>query len=312
MTTLIQTESFPSRNRRWVLGAVAVVGLALAALLIFDGLALHSNPQVAPPNPVAAAAPGWIDIEGGIQPLGVRTEGVIEKIGVHEGQQVRKGDLLLRLDGQALELESKSASLDVERHRSEATALQAHLNRARADFARLKPLVAQKAEPADELRNVQAQISELESQLSLAGIAIRAAQLQERALQEKQKRLEIRANSNGQILKINAHAGDLVAPGHGLLSFVGDGPHIVRAELDERLFGLVAPGMRAEVSPEYDDMKVYDARVLRVADTVGPVSSLPEVHGSSKDDRVVECVLSIEDSDLLIGQRVLVRVMRNP
>jgi RND family efflux transporter MFP subunit len=306
--------------RRWsappmkpLLVLLGLGGAALAAFALSRSAPVHSAVTIAPMAPtVVATAPGWVDVEGGIQHLGVRTEGTVETIRVHEGQSVAAGDVLLQLDDQQTALELRAAEIDIQRRQNEQSALNAQIKRARDELTRLTPLVAEQAESADELRAANARIDDLQSQISLAQLAETAADVQKQQLQQRQRRLVLRAPAAGEVLKLMAHAGDAVAPGTPLLSFVGNGPRIIRAELDERLFGQVSSGMHAEIAPEYDDLKVYDARVLRVAHSVGPITSLPDLRAAAKDDRVVECVLSMEGRDLLIGQRVLVRVMGGP
>jgi multidrug resistance efflux pump len=309
MTALAVAARRPSRMRFALLLCGAIVVAIVATLMFNRTLAARPAPVISTANGVIATAPGWVDVEGGIQRLGVRTEGTVQTLAVREGQGVAAGELLLKLDDQQTVLELRSAGIEIERHQSEQAALDAQLQRARADLTRLTPLVAEQAESADELRASSAHVGDLQAQLDMAKLAERSAMLLQQQLQQREKRLELRAPAAGEILRVMTHAGDAVAPGTPLLSFAGNGQRIVRAELDERLFGQVSAGMIAEVAPEYDDMKVYDARVLRVAHSVGPVQSLPDLRVAAKDDRVVECVLSIEGNDLLIGQRVLVRVM---
>jgi len=266
----------------------------------------------AAPSDIVATAPGWVDVQGGTQRLGARSDGVVQSIAVKDGDTVAAGDLLLRLDDQQAQIDTHLTEVELQRRHQEQAALGVQLGRAQEEAARLGPLVEQQAEPEEELRQARQKIADLQAQSGLALLAAQAAELQLQQSQERLKRLELRAPAHGQVLRVFVHAGEGVSSGSPLVWFAGDGPLIVRAELDERLFGQVLPGMSAEVAPEYDDSKVYTARVLRVARSVGPVHELPEVRPAAKDDRVVECVIELGTADLLIGQRVLVRVRSKP
>ncbi|WP_029920487.1 HlyD family secretion protein [Nevskia soli] len=292
--------------------------LALAAILAaaaaFSGCS-RSEPAAAPlaaANDIVATAPGWVDVQGGTQRLAARIDGIVQSIAIRDGDTVAAGELLLRLDDRQAQTEKQLAEVELQRRRQERDALGEQLKRAQEEAARLAPLVAQQAEPEDELRQARQKVTALQTQAGLAKLAAQAAVLQLQQVQDKLKRLELRAPAHGQVLRVFVHAGEAVGSGSQLVWFAGDGPLIVRAELDERLFGQVLPGMTAEVAPEYDNSKVYTARVLRVARSVGPVHELPEVRPAAKDDRVVECVLDLGTADLLIGQRVLVRVRSKP
>ncbi len=265
-------------------------------------------PPVAPPSDVVATAPGWVDVQGGTQHLGARSDGMVQRIAVKDGDTVAAGDLLVQMDDSQAQIDARLAAVELERRRQERSAVQAQLARAEEEQARLAPLVAQQAEAEEELRQARQKVAGLQAQAGLALLAAKSALLQVQQAQDKLQKLALRAPARGQVLRVFAHAGEGVSNGAPLVWFAGEGPLIVRAELDERLFGQVLPGMSAEVLPEYDDSKVYDARVLRVARSVGPVHDLPEVRPAAKDDRVVECVLDLGSANLLIGQRVLVRV----
>ena len=298
-------------DRNLALAAV-IAAAVMAASGCSRGDGGAGTPPVAVPNDIVATAPGWVDVQGGTQRLGARSDGVVQGIAVKDGDTVAAGDVLLRLDDTQAQIDTHLAEVELQRRRQEQAALGAQLGRAQEEAARLGPLVEQQAEPEEELRQARQKIADLQAQSGLALLAGQAAQLQLQQAQDRLKRLELRAPAHGQVLRVFVHPGEGVSSGSPLVWFAGDGPLIVRAELDERLFGQVLPGMSAEVAPEYDDSKVYTARVLRVARSVGPVHELPEVRPAAKDDRVVECVLELNTTDLLIGQRVLVRVRSKP
>jgi HlyD family secretion protein len=287
--------------------------LAAALLLAGCSRASEAAPPAAPGGgDIVATAPGWVDAAAGTQRLGARVDGLVQSVAVKDGDAVAAGAPLLRLDDHQAAIEAHLAEVELQRRQSEREAVHDQYLRQKEQETRLLPLVQQQAEPEDELREVRRKLAELQAQATQAQLALEAAQLQQQLAQDKLSKMELRAPARGQVLRVLAHPGEGVSSGQELVWFAADGPLIVRAELDERLFGQVLPGMTAEVSPEYDEAKVYSARVLRVARSVGPVHELPEVRPGAKDDRVVECVLELQPADLLIGQRVLVRVRSKP
>lgn len=290
---------------RVVLASAAVLALTLVAERARGGA---DGDRQEPRADAIATAPGWVDVEGGLRRLAPAVGGIVVEVAVKEGDVVEAGALLARLDDGEAKLEAESAAIEVARAERERAGAARELGRKRDEARRLAPLVAAQTEPADELRRVHGDVADLESRLALADLAIRSARLKAALADERARRLSVRAPARGEVLRVLARVGDTAAAGSPLVWFAGDGRRIVRAELDERLFGRVRAGMRAEVRAEYDDAVVYPARVLRVARAVGPVEALPEVRPSAKDDRVVECVLELDGDRLLIGQRVLVRV----
>ncbi len=283
---------------------LGVIGLNVA---LFDGAARgDAEPKASPP---VATAPGWVDVEGGLRRLGVAVEGAVAEVAAKEGDVVESGAVLLRLDDREPRLEAKAADLEVTRAIREGEGVARELARRRSEEKRLQPLVAAESEPMDELRRVRAEIQDLESKVALAELATESAKLKAGIAAEHLRRLEVRAPARGEVLRVLARPGDAAVPGSPVVLFAPQGRRLVRAEIDERMFAAVRAGMRAEVRPEYDETKVYGARVERVARAVGPVVGLPEVRPAAKDDRVVECVLALDTAELLIGQRVLVRIL---
>jgi len=93
-----------------------------------------------------------------------------------------------------------------------------------------------------------------------------------------------------------------------LFLFAPDAPRIVRAELEERFLGAVQPGQSAEIVLEAKPSHRRAGKVLRIGKVVG--QRIPSDDPTERQDsRVVECVLALDDTDLLIGQRVIVRFL---
>ena len=80
--------------------------------------------------------------------------------------------------------------------------------------------------------------------------------------------------------------------------------------MEERFVGKVPPGAAAEVVVEADETKVFPAKVVRVGRVFGLQQTVGDDPAQRQDVRVVEVVLSLEQNDLLIGQRVLVKFKR--
>ncbi|MDB5985277.1 MAG: HlyD family efflux transporter periplasmic adaptor subunit [Nevskia sp.] len=300
-----------STQRNLLFAAGATIGIVAAALLIGRHHAAAATPSAAnaSSSEALAAAPGWVDVEGGTQHLGARIDGVVEEVAVHAGDAVAANALLVRFDNHQASLDAQLAELEVQRSQQQQAALAAQLRRVRMQLQRLQPLVDAQAEPLDALTEQQHAQADLAAQAAQAKLAAQTAALQLQSARARLARMELRAPRAGRVLRVSAHAGEAVSSGGELIWFAADGPLIVRAELDERLFGEVQIGMKADISPEYDDAKRYAAQVTRVAASVGPVRDLPDVRAAAKDDRVVECDLQLSaPAPLLIGQRVLVRI----
>src|SRR5271156_6286798 len=87
-------------------------------------------PPAAAASDIVATAPGWVDVQGGTQRLGARSDGVVQSIAVKDGDSVAAGDLLLRLDDQQAQIDTHLAEVELQRRRQEQAALGAQLGRA--------------------------------------------------------------------------------------------------------------------------------------------------------------------------------------
>jgi HlyD family secretion protein len=258
--------------------------------------------------PLVAAAPGWVDVEGGTRQLGMALDGVVAAVAAAGDTPLEAGTELVRLDDAALQLDLQTNALETRRLQQAERNREAQHQQAQEEVSRLVRLVRVQAEPADMLRQAEAQARLLDDALQSARLDLAAADLRRKTLALQADQHRLRAPVRGRVLRMDAHVGEVLAHGAPAVWFAPDAPLVVRAELDERLFSKVKIGLSAEVEAEGGDGRVYPARLLSIARQVGPVRALPEVSAAPADDRVVECVLALGDAPLLIGQRVIVRM----
>lgn len=296
-----------------------VVILVLLPALLF-GVLRHSEAQAEMPasplpanaDAVTAAAPGQVDVLGGTRHLSPQADGVVRDVVAAGDHLLAAGTILLRLDDHQSQIEEQAAVLDVERLQLAVTAQTAQARSAAAELERLRPLVAQQAEPAELLRQAEMQSRNAGTALKLAQVELAAGKLHQHMLAVQREQRLLRAPLAGRVLRVDARAGETVSRGVPLIWFEPDAVQIVRAELDERLLARLHLGMRAEVEAEYGGGHVFPARLTAVANHIGPARLAVDGEVVSQDDRVVECTLTLGASDLLLGQRVVVRFLNSP
>ena len=131
-----------------------------------------------------------LDLPAEIEPyenLWVKSEaqGQVLEVYVEEGQQVKKGQILVRLDDR-----DYLASL---------ARIEAGYKLARTEYKRLYSLVENKIAPKSELDRVEAQIEELKAQRNSAMLAL--------------SRTKINSPISGRLNELKAKQGDQLAPG---------------------------------------------------------------------------------------------------
>jgi HlyD family secretion protein len=288
--------------------------LSLLSLLVAAALSGCSRdepitPETAQPTPPALVyAKGRIDIEGGLIRLAASREGLVKSVAVEEGQRVRAGDILAAIDDQSARLASAVAAAELAQTRASLPSLRVRLTAADREAARIASLPADAAAPAD-LDAARDQAALLRAEIAAAEAAVTTAEARLRASDYEVEQRLVRAPLDGWIVKRHARPGDGVSTLNvtPLFLFAPDSPRIVRADLDERFVEKVRADLSAEVVIEADESRVIPGKILRVGQVFGTKTPTGEP-GERIDQRVVECVVSVEDQSLRIGQRVLVRL----
>lgn len=287
--------------------------LALLAATLLAGCSHDEAPATtsAATPAYAAVARGRIDIEGGLLKLTMPSEGIVDNVDVHEGEHVRKGQLLAQLNLEPSKLALDSALAEQQQTTAQANSLEERVKSASLRASRLQQAAKagagdiQSADDAQEsARQVQAELDNARANAALAAQKVAGAryQLELRSL---------RAPVDGQIVQRMVQPGASISPAAGpIFVLLPDSPRIVRAELNESFVGVVHDGMAAEVDDDSGSgMEPLKAHVLRIGDVFG-ASSLEDDPQVRANTRSVECVLAFDQppaTTLRIGQRVLVK-----
>lgn len=295
-----------------------VPGMLAIALLL---AACNGRTQRADANADAAAnqdiavARGRIDIEGGLLAIASPRDGILDRVAVHEGDQVKQGQVLATLDTHSAQLAVDAARVQLEQARAQLAldAIKHSGAKQRAD--RLVAAAAAGAgdgQSADDARNASDQLhAERDSNRAAADMA--TLKLSEAKYELSQRTLLSPVAAT--VVRVSAQPGTSVSPGSGaLLTLLPDKPRIVRADLNESFVTAIRPGAIAEVATS-DNAKDgrRRAHVVRIGQVYGPGPTDGDASGRD-NARTVECVLAFDqpEPDMRIGQRVIVHFPRNP
>ena len=289
-------------------------------LLTLGGLSLWlfkpEAPQVeaAPRTPVAASpyvatAKGRVDIKGGVLRLAARREGIVQKVLVEEGDNVKAGQVLAQMDDQQTRAAVDLARAELEQARRALPALDAKRSVAEREEARLAPLAADNTVARQELDQAGDQVKLAKAELAAANAAVETAVQHVKLAELEVEQRSIRAPLDGQVVRLQTRTGDAVSTQNPLFLLAPHAPRVILAELEERFVPDVKPGQAAEVILEADETHKFNARVVRVGRMVGARTPSDDPH-ERQDDHVVDCLLSVDAPQLLIGQRVIVRIFK--
>ncbi|PZW43147.1 RND family efflux transporter MFP subunit [Humitalea rosea] len=265
-------------RQRWWLAGLAVVAAAAVGVVLYQRA--HAPPPPAPaaaaPTPaltvsiaVARTAPvrtmvmgdgsvvAWQELIIGAEAGGLR----LVEAPVEEGQSVKAGQLLARMEDSVL-----TAQLD--QARAAISEAEAALQAARADLARSEQLVQSQSASRQTLDQRRSAAQQAEARLASARAAAEAAQA-------RLDQARILAPTDGIVSKVSARIGSVTAVGQELFRILRDG----RLELDARVPELdlaqVHPGQ--PVTVRHGD-RMIPAEVREIAPVVAADTRLGIVH----------------------------------
>jgi HlyD family secretion protein len=309
-----------TRLPKFFLAATAAVGLAACG-----------GPSPADPAVTAAAAPGAkgapaavstpytaiaagkVDIEGGLVDVAARAPGIVKEVFVQEGDKVKSGQVLAQQDDADALLSRNRVAAQLAQAEAQVPILEVQLAAADREEKRLARLIADNATSQQTYQQAQDATSQFRAQLAAQKAAVSLARAQLAEANYQVELYVIRAPTDGTIVRRYAN------PGSGASTFSvtamfqlqPDTQRIVRAEVEERSVTLVHAGQKVEIVPESDQTKVYSGEVLRIAGVMGARKLRSDDPSERADERVVEVVVDAEQAPVLVGQRVLVKFLKD-
>jgi len=262
----------------------------------------------------------------------------VEKVLASEGQTVHRGQLILTLDAADMraQLAQARATLlaaqsDLQNARAggppdEVAQLQGDLQKAQVAVANLErtqqaleQLVAKQAATQDELAQNQAALAQARANLDTllqkksslaqrttgtvesAGLHVRQAQEQVRALEEKVRSATVTAAADGTLYSLPVRAGDYVKVGDTLAE-MADLRHVrVRAFVDEPDLGWLEPNQVVQVNWDAKPGRTWTGRTEMVPKQV--------VARGTRSVGEVLCSVDNDKLELLPNVNVEVRIM---
>lgn len=304
-------------NRRNTLAAAALVAVCGPLLGGCEAGAIGTaGPAAAAVAPGPVIARGVVELPGGPFELMPPQDGLVAAVNVQEGDRVRAGQPLLRLDGEAQQQEQVLAETELSVMRARLQAQQVRLPAAERVLQRTEQAVragALEPQRADDARQA---LDELRAALTVAQAEVALAQARLVQAQAAARRLVLAAPTDGQVLKVLVQPGSRVAAqaGRPLLLLLPAQPLRVRAELNEAWVSRVKPGQAARVLADGDlpaaaASVAHAAHVARLAPLFGASHLDPDAQPRAQL-RVLDCYLVFDGpTPLRAGQAVRVEFL---
>lgn len=264
-------------------------------------------------TPYSAISAGKVDIEGGLVDVAARAPGIVREVLVQEGDKVKAGQVLARQEDDDSRLSRNRVAAQLQQAEAQLPILEVQLDAAVREEARLQRLTSENAASTQAYEQAQDRTKQLQAQVDAQKTSIALARTQ---LAEANYQVDlhlIRAPADGTIVRRYAN------PGSGASTFSvtamfqlqPDTQRIVRAEVEERSINAVKIGQKVEIVPESDQQAKYPGEVIRIAAVMGARKLRSDDPSERADERVVEVVVNAEAAPVLVGQRVLVKFLKD-
>ncbi len=247
------------------------------------------------------SAPGTVDARTRVK-VSAQVSARITALPFREGQDVRKGDVLVRLDAEELQAQLDSARAVLRAEEARLEGAQASLAQARSELARVRALNATKDRSNAELEAMEARYLQQESAVRAAEQSIESSRAMVRRAERDLANTVIASAIDGTVTVLNNEVGELVLGtfnnlGQTIMEVADLSDIIMRAEVDEGNIQLIQPGQRATVYVTAYPNREFPGRVDKVR---------PQKRTSTRDGRnyyEVEVALELKADEklLLVG-----------
>lgn len=210
--------------------------------------------------------------------LSFKTGGIIKKIYVNEGQQVKKGQLLAELDLSEIEAQTQQAGLGREQAAINIDNAKLAVKLAERDYRNVKALYADSVATLEQLENAEVQLENTRNQLDAAEKGLAFTNRNVTVAEFNLKYSKIIAPSNGVILRKHAEANELATPGKVIFDFgTKDKAMVIRVNLTDKDIIHVDLGNQAKVKFDAYGDETFEGIIREIASIADPYTNTYEV-----------------------------------
>lgn len=289
-------------------------GLIGGALLYFTALSPSAEEDADRPElvgpPIMAAARGVVDIPGGLLRVTSPRDGSVASLLVHEGDQVKAGDILATLDSEQESLSAKIAAEEAVQAQEQYKLLQMKMKNLSRQADRVKRAAAGNAVSDQALDDAISARDSLGSEHKVAASILAASQMRRDMANREVEIRTIRAPVDGFIIRQGVKVGEFAAANGAteMFTILPEGQKIIRAEIPEQFLDSVKPGLPVEVLAEDRSGQSYEGRISRISPVLMQSNGMP---GERNDIRTASSTILVSrDAPFRVGQRVIIRVYK--
>jgi len=268
-------------------------------------------PQPPAPKPYAksVSATGILEALSENVAIGVPQSGLVTEVKVKVNDEVKRGDLLFRLDDRDLRAQEISTLAKLEVAKAGIAVAEAQYTKEKTQFARLEAVKDPRAVSQDDLDTRRQEVLVAEAQLVSSKASLESAKSELQSVSMLIDRLAVRAPRDGSVIQVNTRAGEYAATAPRTPAMIiGETARLqVRADVDEQNACRIRPGQRGTASLKGDPSVTFPLEFVRVEPFVIPKVSLTGASTERVDTRVLQVIFSFSrptSPPVYVGQQV--------
>lgn len=210
-------------------------------------------------------APGRLEAFERVQ-VTARVAGVVDKVAFAEGQQVKKGDVLVVIDSERYRLAVNSAKAALEKARAAQKDVEGQVSRREGAMEQHPGLI-----PGEELETYRTRTLTAKADSAVASENLKVAELNLRDS-------FVRAPMDGVIQTRTVETGQYVTAGFVMATLLRQEPMLLRFQVEPQEAPRLRPGMTATFTMR-ETQRVFEAKITLVSAAADPTTHMVGVTG---------------------------------
>lgn len=226
--------------------------------------------------------------------------GRIEQLTADEGDSVRQGQILVRLDDSDLRAQEAQAKASLVFARENISLAKVNMEKALMDYQRASTQFNQNIIPKEQYDHAQSELESTKARLNIAHAQTASAQAQLGVIETQLNNTIIESPMTGVVSKRWVLSGDIVQPGQSIFTIYNVKDVWVTANLEETSLSNLRIGDKVDIKVDtYPDIN-FSGTILRLgSNTASQFSLIPPNNASGNFTKVTQRVpikISIERS----------------
>ncbi len=262
---------------------------------------------------------GKVEPENEIINLAAASGGVIIEIYKKDGEKVKQGEELLKLDDEIeririvqLKSQLKTQQTQIEYEKAASKEIEVNLANKNKTLVSVRNLLKKGAETGQNADDFETEVKTLEINLEKSEISVHLAQNKLTELNDQLKLYEAEANKKtlrspftGVILEMLVKKGSAINQFQNYADFAPEGSKIIKAEVDELFCKMLKEGQSVDIRYLGSSNNIASGKIIFLSPFLKKKSLFSEKANDQEDRRVREVKIAFnENSDLFLNSKV--------